>query len=81
MLATLCCREHRMDVLESLMLILGAQLECLHTRVSDSTFFLKKGRAFECVSKAEDVVQAVVRVYLVDRPSALISTLTRLCFI
>ncbi len=28
-----------MDVPESQMLILGAQLECFHTRVSDSTFF------------------------------------------
>jgi len=65
MLAMLYCREHRMDVPESLMLILGARLECLHTRVSDSTFFEKRV-SFEVRLKAEDVVQAVVRVYLFE---------------
>ena len=54
-----------MDVPESLMLILGARLECLHTRVSDSTFFEKRV-SFEVRLKAEDVVQAVVRVYLFE---------------
>ena len=61
MVAMPCCRGRRADVLESLIRILGACLESLHTSVGDLSFFFNESGS-ECSLIAEDVVQAVVRV-------------------